>query len=77
MLDQRALPEQCLYPAFDSARAVAAGIRSMVVRGAPEGIGVKNPVFDVTPAELVTGLITELGVTLAPDRAKIALLFRG
>lgn len=35
MLDQRALPERCVYLAFDSAQAVADGIRSMVVRGAP------------------------------------------
>jgi methylthioribose-1-phosphate isomerase len=29
---------------------------------APEGVGVANPAFDVTPAELVTGIITEKGV---------------
>merc|ERR1712137_1155703 len=27
----------------------------------PEGIGVWNPAFDVTPASLITGLITEDG----------------
>merc|ERR1712039_168547 len=27
----------------------------------PEGIGVWNPAFDVTPASLITGLITEMG----------------
>ncbi len=43
-------------------------------RWAPAGVNVRNPVFDVTPAELVTGLITELGVVLAPDREKIARL---
>jgi methylthioribose-1-phosphate isomerase len=31
-------------------------------RWAPEGVGVANPAFDVTPAELVTGLVTERGV---------------
>jgi len=36
---------------------------------------VRNPVFDVTPAELVTALITERGVTPAPDRRKIDALF--
>jgi methylthioribose-1-phosphate isomerase len=35
---------------------------------------VANPVFDVTPAELVTALITEKGVVHAPDAAKIAAL---
>jgi methylthioribose-1-phosphate isomerase len=43
-------------------------------RWAPEGIPVVNPVFDVTPAELVTALITEKGVVRAPDEAKIAAL---
>lgn len=31
-------------------------------RTAPEGINVYNPAFDVTPAELITGIITEKGV---------------
>jgi methylthioribose-1-phosphate isomerase len=44
-------------------------------RWAPMGVSVANPVFDVTPAELVTALITERGVTREPDRAKIAALF--
>lgn len=32
------------------------------VRWAPDGVGVANPAFDVTPSELVTGIITEDGV---------------
>ncbi|HSN40789.1 MAG TPA: S-methyl-5-thioribose-1-phosphate isomerase [Burkholderiales bacterium] len=47
------------------------------LRWAPPGISARNPVFDVTPAELVSGLITERGVVFAPDREKIARLFRG
>ncbi len=35
MLDQRALPDRCDYLRFDSAAAVAAAIRDLVVRGAP------------------------------------------
>lgn len=35
-------------------------------RTGPEGIKVRNPAFDVTPAELVTGLITEKGILKAP-----------
>jgi methylthioribose-1-phosphate isomerase len=31
----------------------------------PDGSGVANYAFDVTPARLVTGLITERGVTAA------------
>jgi methylthioribose-1-phosphate isomerase len=37
---------------------------------------VANPVFDVTPAELVTALITEKGVIAEPDGDKIAALMR-
>ncbi len=35
-------------------------------RTAPEEIKVRNPAFDVTPNELVTGLITEKGIIRAP-----------
>ena len=35
MIDQRVLPSELRYLQFDSAAAVADGIRSMVVRGAP------------------------------------------
>ncbi len=40
----------------------------------PPGVSVRNPVFDITPAELVTGLITERGVVFAPDHGKIRAL---
>ncbi len=46
-------------------------------RWAPKGVRVVNPVFDVTPAELVTALITEKGVTREPDIEKIAALTSG
>ena len=45
------------------------------IRWAPPEVAVRNPVFDVTPAELVTALITEKGVTVAPDRQNIEALF--
>jgi methylthioribose-1-phosphate isomerase len=45
------------------------------VAWAPPGVQVRNPAFDVTPAALVTGLITERGVILSPDAAQIAALF--
>jgi len=35
--------------------------------GAPEGMPVWNPAFDVTPGELVTGIITERGVVVAGE----------
>jgi len=46
------------------------------VRLAPTGINVKNPVFDVTPARLITGIITEKGVVTKPFKAGIKALFK-
>jgi methylthioribose-1-phosphate isomerase len=45
-------------------------------RWAPQSVKVRNPAFDVTPAELITGLITERAVVLQPDAAKIEKLLR-
>ena len=42
---------------------------------AAEGVKIRNPSFDVTPAELVTALITEKGVVIQPNRQNIARLF--
>ena len=42
---------------------------------AAEGVKIRNPSFDVTPADLVTGLITERGVILQPDIGKLRKLF--
>lgn len=38
----------------------------------PPGAEVINPAFDVTPAELVTAIITERGVVHQPNRSKLA-----
>jgi methylthioribose-1-phosphate isomerase len=38
-------------------------------RIAPAGTAVRNPAFDVTPAELITGIVTEQGVIRAPYEA--------
>ena len=43
-------------------------------RWAPEGVGVRNPAFDVTPAELVTGIISEKGIASPPYQESIAKL---
>jgi len=42
---------------------------------APKDVKVRNPSFDVTPAELVSALITEKGVVSNPDAEKIRALF--
>lgn len=46
------------------------------VRVAPEGVGVWNPAFDVTPAELITAIITDRGVARPPYRESLAALCR-
>jgi methylthioribose-1-phosphate isomerase len=38
------------------------------------GVAVRNPAFDVTPAALVTALVTERGVAAPPDAAAVAAL---
>ena len=47
------------------------------IQTAPDDIGVYNPAFDVTPAELIAGIITEKGVIAEPDCAKIARIIGG
>jgi len=42
---------------------------------APDGIGVINPAFDMTPPELITGIITEAGVAKPPFVDSIRKLF--
>ena len=44
---------------------------------APDGIDIYNPAFDVTPAEYVTGLITEAGVLRPPYTQTIAEALKG
>jgi methylthioribose-1-phosphate isomerase len=39
---------------------------------APDGVEVYNPAFDVTPAELIDGIITEKGIIRPVDRHTIA-----
>jgi methylthioribose-1-phosphate isomerase len=39
---------------------------------APPGTDVRNPSFDVTPAELITGIVTEEGVVSAPFASGLA-----
>lgn len=41
---------------------------------AAEGVNIRNPSFDVTPAGLVTALITEQGVIFQPDQNKLRAL---
>jgi methylthioribose-1-phosphate isomerase len=68
-----AIADGSAIPIEERDAAEVTGFRG--VRWAPEGVGVFNPAFDVTPAALVTGLITEKGLVSRPDAAKIRSLF--
>jgi len=46
------------------------------VRWAPEGVAVRNPAFDVTPAELISAIVCEKGVAREPNREKIQSLLK-
>ena len=46
------------------------------VQWAATGVKVRNPAFDITPAELVTALITEKGVVRKPNEVALNELFR-
>jgi methylthioribose-1-phosphate isomerase len=45
------------------------------VRTVAEGIGAWNPVFDVTPAELIDAIVTERGVIERPNRVSMQTFF--
>jgi methylthioribose-1-phosphate isomerase len=53
--------------------AIADGGKTASVRLTPEGSGVANYAFDVTPARLVRGLITERGVCEASEAGVLGL----
>ncbi|MFO8043475.1 MAG: S-methyl-5-thioribose-1-phosphate isomerase [Alkalispirochaeta sp.] len=55
----------------DEAEVTHFGLR----RTAPEGIKVRNPAFDVTPHELVTGLITDRGLVEPPYAENLRQVF--
>ena len=42
----------------------------------PEGVGVENPAFDVTPAKYVTAIVTERGIARAPYQESLRELVR-
>ncbi len=53
-------------------RAAEEVLHCIDVPVAAEGAGAWNPVFDVTPAELVDAIVTERGVVESPDTRKLA-----
>ena len=64
-------PLSTFDPATPDGAAIPIEERDPAEIGAPAGIRVYNPAFDVTPARLITGLVTEVGLILSPDREKV------
>lgn len=54
-----------------SGRCLDGKVRSVSL--APEGCRAKNPAFDITPARLITGFITERGICSASEEGLLSL----
>ena len=67
------VPDGNAIPIEERSPAEVTGFRGE--HWAPEGVAVMNPAFDMTPAALVTGLITERGVVAPLDADGIRRLF--
>ena len=57
-------PDGAAIPIEERAAEEVSTIRGVAI--APLGTEVRNPAFDVTPAELITGIVTEEGVVRGP-----------
>jgi methylthioribose-1-phosphate isomerase len=66
------IPDGSHIPIEERAAEEMTGYRGM--RWAPEGVQVRNPAFDVTPAELITGIVCEKGVVREPSRERLQAL---
>jgi methylthioribose-1-phosphate isomerase len=69
----RAVPTGAEIPIEERAAEEVTGYGG--ARWAPPGVAVRNAAFDVTPADLVTALITDRGLVGAPNEKSIAALF--
>lgn len=70
-----AIPDGASIPIEERAASEVTGYREC--QWAAAGVAVRNPSFDVTPAELVTALVTERGIVHRPDVASIRALMEG
>ena len=68
------IPDGSRIPIEERPPAEVTGYRG--TRWAPKGVAVRNPAFDVTPAELITGIISEKGIASPPYRESIAALLK-
>ncbi|QFY44163.1 S-methyl-5-thioribose-1-phosphate isomerase [Candidatus Methylospira mobilis] len=68
------VPDGSAIPIEERAPEEVLGFREN--QWAAQGVSVRNPAFDVTPAELVTALITERGIIYNPSSESLSALFR-
>jgi methylthioribose-1-phosphate isomerase len=61
------IPDGSHIPIEERPASEVLGYREL--RWAPKGVRVRNPAFDVTPAELITGIICEKGIVAAEREA--------
>jgi methylthioribose-1-phosphate isomerase len=66
------VPDGSRIPIEQRAAEEVLGYRSE--RWTPEGVSVANPAFDLTPAELVTAIVTERGIAYPPFAISLAKL---
>ena len=69
--DLKSNPEDVIIEQRKSSEVTQIGDR----KTAPDDIGVINPAFDMTPPELITGIITEEGIAKQPFEESIKKLF--
>src|SRR3989440_893068 len=67
-----ATPDGSKIPIEQRNRAEVTHIAGKLIT--PEGVGVENPAFDVTPAKYVTAIVTERGIARAPYNESLATL---
>jgi methylthioribose-1-phosphate isomerase len=68
-----AVPSSTLDFALRAAGDIPIELRSPAEVSERPGVRAANPAFDVTPARLVTGIITERGVAAATEPALVAM----
>ena len=70
--DMKSNPEDVIIEQRKASEVTGIGDK----KTAPDGINVINPAFDMTPPELISGIITEKGVAAAPFEESIQKLFQ-
>ncbi len=69
--DMKSEPDDVIIEQREASEVTGVGDK----KTAPDNIDVLNPAFDMTPPELVTGIITEAGVARPPYEESIQKLF--